>query len=117
MIEKAKLRWLALRCVAALGGFLLCASSYAGAGAAAIVMMTKPSEIEARKAHRKALSDFADRYHAEMLENSMRPASPEECQVAHPARGRPDLTISWQSRSNEPYHHRICYWKRNQPKY
>jgi hypothetical protein len=45
-----------------------------------------------------------------LLENSMLPASLEECERARPGAGRPARVMSKQQRTNEPWHHRTCAW-------
>ena len=46
-----------------------------------------------------------------LLENSAQPATPDECQRARPGLGRPYFTVSHQQRTNEPWHHRTCYFR------
>lgn len=46
-----------------------------------------------------------------LLETSMLPATFDECAKARPDLGRPDRVTSKQQRSNEPWHHRTCYWR------
>ena len=43
-----------------------------------------------------------------LLETSMQPASMDECERT--TGKRPDYTVSKQSRTGEPWHHRICGW-------
>lgn len=49
--------------------------------------------------------------HLLMLENSMLPATFDECERASPDRGRPRRATSRQQRTNEPWHHRTCLWQ------
>ena len=45
-----------------------------------------------------------------LLDPSMQPAYLAECQRAHPT-GKPVWSVSRQSRSNEPWHHRFCLYE------
>lgn len=49
--------------------------------------------------------------HWALLEPSTRPADADECERAHPARGRPEMTVNIRYRSNEPYQRRLCWWR------
>lgn len=49
-----------------------------------------------------------------LLETSSEPATLDECQRTHPARGRPISCISKQDRSGEPWHHRVCIYAAQQ---
>lgn len=46
-----------------------------------------------------------------LLDNSKTAATFDECQRAHPKRGRPVFTISYQQRIKEPHHHRTCVFE------
>lgn len=46
-----------------------------------------------------------------MLEDSMRPAGQDECEIAGGTMGRPDATISHQDRADAAYYDRWCWWK------
>lgn len=46
-----------------------------------------------------------------LLENSMTPATFDECQRTRPDLGRPWRVVSKQQGSGTPWHHRICTWR------
>lgn len=45
-----------------------------------------------------------------LLDNSMLPASMDECQIARPDLGRPYFTASKRDRTNEPWFTRTCFF-------
>lgn len=69
-------------------------------------------ESKAQVAAKRAYTAMAARYFAVLLKPSMNPALGDECAREKPELGRPDLTLNMQTRSNEPWNPRICYWKK-----
>lgn len=50
------------------------------------------------------------RAHAVLFEPSGQPIGFEEAQRTHPHLGRPSNCVSLQQRTNEPWHHRTCWY-------